>query len=240
MPVTKPTVTATVDETNGYISVAVSGYGSATTWTLYRVTAYADQVVRGVTAQAVAVSTVIDVDFPQGETIAYYATVTDGSTTETSDDTADVTAPDLGADVIATLGPDAVGFAVTVMSMGAATWGQRAETVTVVDRTDPVVVTDKSVLPSFPLELFVPSVEVGALLTIAMEANPVMLFSPRNPSWAFDDGKPIYVAVTGREESLYGGPSAGARIVKLTCQRVGVPLIPVCTTAPSAPWVSTA
>lgn len=239
MPVTKPTVTATVDDANGYVSITVSSFGTATSWTLYRnVEGYGDEFVRGVLSQATSVTTVIDVDFPQNKELQYRASVTDGSSTQTSD-YATVNAPDLGVDALCVPGATAAGYAVTVTSMGEAQWGQRAETVMVVDRTDPVVVADRSTLPTFSLELWVDAPYTRSLLTAAINANPVVLFSPRWPGWAFEDGRPIYVAVTGRDESLYGGPSRGGRIVKLQCQRVGVPLIPVCTTAPSAPWVST-
>ncbi len=240
MPVTTPTVTVTPDEVNGAISITVSTFGTATAWTLYRnVEGYGDEMVRGVLDQATSVTTVIDVDFPQNKGVQYRASATDGVSTEMSAYSTEASSPDLGVDALCVLGATAAGYAVTVTSMSEAEWGQRAETVAVVDRTDPVVVVGRSTLPSFSLELYVDAPYTRSLLNAAINANPVLLFSPRWPGWAFEDGKPIYIAVTGRTESLYGGPSSGGRIVKLQCQRVGVPLIPVCTTAPSAPWVST-
>jgi len=41
------------------------------------------------------------------------------------------------------------------------------------------------------------------------------------------------------DESLYGGPSDGDRILRLQCQRVGTPKIPAVTTAPVSPWIYT-
>lgn len=245
MPVTAPTITPTLTGTgNRAVSLTITDYGSATTYRVWRevngvATPAADPryFVRGAIDQAVGSPTVIDVDFPQNSTVTYWASCTDGVTTQTSAESAAIGPIDLGADYIGAITAAADGVPVVVGQMDAVGYESRTEVVKVLNRRDPVAVSDLRAYPSFTLTVWSLTTAYRDALEGILVANPVILFSPRYPAWA-GSKTAMYLAVTNVREvraSSLGG--VVERKWELECAQVATPKVPVVSSL-STSWTA--
>lgn len=208
MTVTKPTLTVSLTGTNSRaVSVTVSSFGTATFWTLRRTIAGFDSggepryYIRGAINQTTMVTNVIDTDFPQNTNVKYIATVTDGATTQTSDETglaggASVNI-DLGADYICPMTAVAAGTPVVVSSLQELTFSSRTEILSVLSRRDRVAVGEPRQYPTFTLGCWTLTAAYQQEITDILYTSGVVLFSPRYPSWVTTSSPTaLYLAVS--------------------------------------------
>ena len=154
MAISVPTLTASANPTNRR-TVLLVGSDLGTTVNVYRKAgASAPVLVRG--GQSVTMNTTekifLDYEVPQGASLEYFATATDGVDTETSA-SASVPAYDFGGDVVFALGDPRNGMTINVESFPTLKYGISQDVVRVWGRRDPVVVSGVREMPSGTLNL---------------------------------------------------------------------------------------
>lgn len=231
MPVTTPTLTVAVQADGRTVKVTVSDYGSATEWTARRLVDGVDPgtgpwIIRGAHRRSVSSPNVYDTDYPQNSDVTYVVSVSDGTTTLESAESAVVNI-DLGGDVLVPMATAPTGYYTAVTQVDELAHDRRVEVVSVIERPDPVVVAGTPALPSFTLGLFCDGATAVANVRATLEAGPVFLLSLRDPS-RLSSQVAMYLAPSNVRETLVGN-AGGARLFTMDVQQVGAPRTPAVT-----------
>jgi hypothetical protein len=182
-----PSITATVDDSGRWVTVAVTCTGM-TSGSVMRVVADGSRAVRGASNKAGAGGlAVADYEAPQNTPLTYYATVTDGVSTKATGVVTAAAVVDRGGDAMfGMVNPLAV-VIVHVIGLPDLATGAPREVVRVINRADPIVVSDVRSYPTGTLMLATVSdaerFAVGGLLS----SGAVLAFSPHFPTYGFDD-----------------------------------------------------
>ena len=181
------TFTAAFDGSNRWVvlTVACTGMTSAS---IYRITPDGTRAVRGALDKAGAGAlNAADYEAPQNQALSYVAVVTDGSTAKTSAIVTVTGTLDRGADVLFGLTNPLATVPVHVLGIPDLTTNVMQESVRVVGRPDPVVVSDVRSYPTGTLMLATISDAERLAVNSLLASGLVLAFSPRYPSYGFDD-----------------------------------------------------
>ncbi len=180
-------LTATLNSTGKWVLLSVTCTGM-THVTLYRVTPDGSQAVRSAFNLAVSgAANVADYEAPQNTTLAYYARVTDGSTTTDSMVVTVTGVVDRGGDCVFGLTNPLATTPVTVVSFPELRSEIRRDVVNVIGRRDPVVVSDVRQYPSGTLTVATLSDGERLSLQSMLADGGVIAFSPKLPTYGFSD-----------------------------------------------------
>jgi hypothetical protein len=181
------TLTATIGGSGRWVLLTVDAPGM-TQGTVYRVSADGKQAVRGAFEKD-AEDTLIAADYemPQNKALTYVASVTDGIETRES---ALVTVDgviDRGADVLFGLTNPLAWVPVVVRRAPSFTRKARRDIVEIQGRPDPVAVSDVRLYPSGTLPLATLDDAGRIAMTQLLDSGAIIAFSPRRPTYGFDD-----------------------------------------------------
>ncbi len=190
---------------------------------LYRIVGGGRTLVRGAqNLTAVSGQTIfVDYELPQNTPLSYVATTTVSSVVSTSN-TVVVGSVDFGGDVVFDLGTPWAGMQVYVESFSAAMHGISQETLTVWDRSDPVVVSGVRQLPSGKLVLITLTLAARETLLDIIRSGNVMGFAQWQPTYGMDPVSYFSVGAVN-EVRVSKFATEPARRWEMDVQQVAVP-----------------
>lgn len=201
MSLDNPTLTAEIGGGGRWVLLTVDAAGM-TQGTIYRVSTDGSQAVRGAFEKDAEDALVAaDYEAPQNKTLTYYASVTDGVQTKASPLVTVDGVIDRGADVVFGLTNPLAWVPVIVRAAPAWTRKSRRDLVEIEGRADPVAVSDVRLYPSGTLPLATLDADGRIALTRLLDTGAVIAFSPRRPTYGFDDV--WYFSVGDVDENRY-------------------------------------
>jgi hypothetical protein len=179
-----PTLTAEVADNVVTLTLTCTGAISAT---FHRDLDDGRPVLRnGLNVAGTGTVEMLDYDAAQNRDLDYYATVTDGTLTKSATCTA-TGQVDWGGDVLFALdNPDAP-IPVLVVSVPELRYSGRQESISVINRADPIVVTDVRQYPSGTLTIATLDADERAPILNLLASGAVIGFSPRKPEYGFTE-----------------------------------------------------
>lgn len=189
MPLGDPTLTAEVHESGRFVVLNLTCTGM-NRYTIYRITPVGIVSVRGLLSVTTTQSSIEGGDYeaPQNRQLKYFARVFDGNNNSKSTSTVIPAGQvDYGGDYVFDLRFPLSGMQVTVGEIMEYNYGARRESVVVVGRRDPVVVTRSRSTPSGTMKLYTfNDTERRSLAKIVGTGN-VVAFSPYDQRYGYDD-----------------------------------------------------
>ena len=128
----------------------------------------------------------LDYDAVQNRELTYYATVTDGTSTKSATCTA-TGLVDWGGDVLFALDAPGVPIPVTVIGVPELRYAGRQESISVINRADPIAVTDVRQYPSGTLTIATLEATGRAPILNLMATGDIIGFNPRWPEYGFSE-----------------------------------------------------
>ena len=164
---------------------------------------------------------VIDYEIPQGYSLEYGVTATDG--VDTLEATPVAVSPfDFGGDVVFSLGDPKGGMVINVESFPSLKYGIQQDVVRVWGRRDPVVVSGIRELPSGTLNLITLDLTERAALLDILKGGAILGFNPWKAEYGVDSI--MYLSVADVTEARTSPLAAeDSRRWSLTVQQVGRP-----------------